>query len=245
MGLEVLQVLEHGGVIAYALPAHTSGTTQPLDVGLFGPFKSHVDNAINSISATGLDSDKPYDCFDFLKLLTEAYNSAMTPSNVRSAFRRSGLWPVRPLELLGTPRPQSAENPSTIISVEEMEDMMVEKRKDRAKGLGIKPVVTKCGYIDTSKGMTLTSAEAMEIVERGERLRAEKFAKKQDTAARKASRKSMLIAQKRACRENWERDRFRYRVDVYGDPDVMPRPMKLRPVVAAQRTLALKNTATE
>lgn len=62
MGLEVLQVLEQGGIIAYALPARTRGTTQPLDVGLFGPFKSHL-----------------------LKLIAEAYRLSMKPSNVRSA----------------------------------------------------------------------------------------------------------------------------------------------------------------
>ena len=33
--------LKTGNVIVYCLPAHTSGTTQPLDVGLFRPFKQY------------------------------------------------------------------------------------------------------------------------------------------------------------------------------------------------------------
>lgn len=41
MSIEALEVLNDAGFIAYALPAHTSGTTQPLDVAVFGSWKSH------------------------------------------------------------------------------------------------------------------------------------------------------------------------------------------------------------
>lgn len=37
MHFQALKVLDEGGVIAFSLPAHTSGTIQPLDVGVFGP----------------------------------------------------------------------------------------------------------------------------------------------------------------------------------------------------------------
>lgn len=39
MTLASLEILDAGGVIAYALPSHTSGTTQPLELAVFGPWK--------------------------------------------------------------------------------------------------------------------------------------------------------------------------------------------------------------
>ena len=38
MTYQALRILRNGGVIVYALPAHTSGYTQPLDVSVFGTF---------------------------------------------------------------------------------------------------------------------------------------------------------------------------------------------------------------
>lgn len=35
MSLKALSIFEKAGIIACAIPAHTSGTTKPLDVGLF------------------------------------------------------------------------------------------------------------------------------------------------------------------------------------------------------------------
>ena len=39
MSLVVLELFRNNNFIAYALPTHTSGTTQPLDVGLTSPCK--------------------------------------------------------------------------------------------------------------------------------------------------------------------------------------------------------------
>ena len=39
MMLRALEILHEGGVIAYALPAHTSGLTQPLDLSCFNVWK--------------------------------------------------------------------------------------------------------------------------------------------------------------------------------------------------------------
>lgn len=49
MGYQVLKTLKAGGVMAYALPAHTSGDSQPLYVGVFSPFKLHLNNLILSL----------------------------------------------------------------------------------------------------------------------------------------------------------------------------------------------------
>lgn len=40
LGIKALDTLKNGNVIAYYLPAHTSGLLQPIDVALFGPFNA-------------------------------------------------------------------------------------------------------------------------------------------------------------------------------------------------------------
>ena len=46
MSNEALKVLDDGNVLAFALPAHTSGTTQPLDVGIFNPFNANINRLL-------------------------------------------------------------------------------------------------------------------------------------------------------------------------------------------------------
>lgn len=42
----MLQAFEDEGVIAVLLPAHASGVTQPLDVGVFPPFMAKLNDLI-------------------------------------------------------------------------------------------------------------------------------------------------------------------------------------------------------
>lgn len=46
LSVAVLGILRKRGVLAYCLPAHTSGKTQPLDVGLYAPFKNYLDREV-------------------------------------------------------------------------------------------------------------------------------------------------------------------------------------------------------
>lgn len=52
MGFKVLRTLRDGGVVVYCLPTHTSSATQPLDVAVYSPFKTHLNNLIYSIAGT-------------------------------------------------------------------------------------------------------------------------------------------------------------------------------------------------
>ena len=51
MTYPVLRLFDASGIIVYALPAHTSGSTQPLDVSVFGPFKEHLRVSIEELSS--------------------------------------------------------------------------------------------------------------------------------------------------------------------------------------------------
>ena len=87
MGIEVLEILKTGGNIAYALPAHTSGLTQPLDVGVFGPFKQHLNRLIHEASEACAAS--PMDLLDLMKLMRSAYECAFTRSNINRRRSRN------------------------------------------------------------------------------------------------------------------------------------------------------------
>lgn len=242
MGIEVLETLEKGGVIAYALPSHTSGSTQPLDVGLFGPFKHHLNKEICATSTTVTASE--LDKFDFLKLMREAYEASFTRANIISAFEKAGLWPVDPHRLLRTPRPYSSEDASRILSVKEMEEMLELKRKTRAQGIGLRPKVSKCGYLDTSKGLNLCSQEAMKLVKEQEERKRSTHARKLLYAADKSAREALAVERVRRERVKFEQRKLWFRVKRYGDPNVMPRTLKVRRSLAVRRKLECK-VATE
>ena len=52
LSYEALKVLDDGNFIAFPLPAQTSGTTQPLDVGVFGSFKAKINRFLHEMCST-------------------------------------------------------------------------------------------------------------------------------------------------------------------------------------------------
>lgn len=117
------------------------------------------------------------------------------------------------------------------------------KREGRAAGLGNFPMVTHTGYLYTSHGLTLTSEEALALVEAQKLKRRKKRAREEEWIAVRDAKYAVGQARKRGDLEAWERSRLHYRVKNYGDPDVLPRRMKLWRIVAAKRPKALKAAA--
>lgn len=105
LGFKVFLTLKEGDVVAYCLSAHTSGTTQLLDIGIFSPFKSILNELIYSVTSS--DKSMAYDQFDCAGFLTEAMHRSFTKENIGSPFRKSGIWPLNPLALLQRPLPAS------------------------------------------------------------------------------------------------------------------------------------------
>jgi hypothetical protein len=89
---KALSILRDGGVIAHALPAHTSGKTKPLDVSIFSPFKAKLNDGIHSIAMT--NSAMTHDVFDFCKLVTEAYKQVFTEATSSRRSDRLGYGPL-------------------------------------------------------------------------------------------------------------------------------------------------------
>ena len=95
MGLKVLEILSEGNIIAYALPAHTSGTMQTLGLHVFRSFKENLNTKIAQTGMHVVNMD--LDTFDFLRLITAAYATSFTRDNVLKSFAASVISPFNPL----------------------------------------------------------------------------------------------------------------------------------------------------
>ena len=78
-------------VILFVLPPHSIHLTQPLDVGIFGPFKcmyNHECEMYKKINP-GISITK----HAIAKLTAKPYVKAFSPENLSSAFKKAGIYP--------------------------------------------------------------------------------------------------------------------------------------------------------
>ena len=77
-------------VILFVLPPHTSHLTQPLDVGVFGPLKSHYYKECQTYlqQNPGISITR----YEVAKLTARPYLKALCPENILSGFRRCGIY---------------------------------------------------------------------------------------------------------------------------------------------------------
>ncbi|CAC5397519.1 unnamed protein product [Mytilus coruscus] len=78
-------------IILYVLPPHTSHVLQPMDVGCFGPFARIYSSECHKFQRTHSAVINKY---NLCSIACKSYNSALSPSNLQSAFRKSGIYPL-------------------------------------------------------------------------------------------------------------------------------------------------------
>ncbi|XP_060563744.1 uncharacterized protein LOC132723096 [Ruditapes philippinarum] len=82
------------GLILFLLPAHTSHMLQPLDVAVFGPFKNYYYSECSSFMSRHIG--QIITRYELCSIACKAYTRAMSPSNIQSAFRKTGIFPIDP-----------------------------------------------------------------------------------------------------------------------------------------------------
>jgi hypothetical protein len=242
MNIQALDAFASGGVIAYTIPAHTSGTTQPLDVAVFGPFKSYLNDTMSRRYRSELGA--VYDEFDFCAMLRTAFLHAFTSDTIRSAFANTGIWPFNPEVLLRKAMPASADDVSTMVSVQDLNGILEQKRLELPTGAAAGGTVLPQGFLDTSQGLCLTSDESLRLA----RNKYEANQAKAAAARRKAAEnEAKEVAERSAVkmrREQAEMAATRERHILYGVPMIhVVRPMEVRRAIAKARVAAHKSLA--
>ena len=109
-------------IILYVLPPHTSHILQPMDVGCFGPFSKIYSNECPKFLRTHSGSVNRY---NVCSLACKAYTAALSPANLRGAFRRSGIYPFD----------QSVSSSSVFIASDTLKEMESESGQDATEEL--------------------------------------------------------------------------------------------------------------
>lgn len=91
LSIEGLDFAKKNGIIMLSFPPHCSHKLQPLDRTVFGPLKIYLNSAGDSwiINNPG----KTMTIYDIPSTVSQAYPLSMTPTNIQSGFRCTGIYP--------------------------------------------------------------------------------------------------------------------------------------------------------
>jgi hypothetical protein len=91
---EFIQLANLNHILPFPLIAHTSHYMQPLDVGIFQPYKHWQDTKLNEAIAL---LDVEYHLKSFLRDLTWIREQTFKRETIKNAFRKSGMYPPDPV----------------------------------------------------------------------------------------------------------------------------------------------------
>lgn len=92
IALQTIEVENTMGIGLLTFPAHTSHWLQPLDLSVFGPFKIYFKGERAAWMEIHLGEEVKG--FELDELASKAFKRALTPSNIKVGFRRTGIWPL-------------------------------------------------------------------------------------------------------------------------------------------------------
>ena len=196
MALRVIELFKHNRIVAYALPSHTSGKTQPLDVVAFAVFKRELNAAISRLVQA--KSQTELDMYEYCAVLKHAYHASFTHNNIVASFRRSGLWPLDAMRLISVPRARDINSTGEILTPEALVALLEKKREEARKDiLGSEVHLLRSGFVDTTRGAVLTADNAMEAVRRKENALREKRKDEHEREVQRNAREVLRIERKR------------------------------------------------
>lgn len=88
---DTLSLASESGIIIFTLPPNTTHLLQPLDKGVFGPFKAHWKRVCEDFKVSHRQVINEY---NFCSLFSKAWLESMTVSNIAGGFRTTGLYPL-------------------------------------------------------------------------------------------------------------------------------------------------------
>ena len=92
MNIHVVEYAIQHGIVIVTLPPHTTDKLQPLDVSVFGPFKTFLRSLLNAHAL--MHPNQHITVHQLPAFASEAWTKATTPSNILGGFRATGIWPI-------------------------------------------------------------------------------------------------------------------------------------------------------
>ncbi len=89
---ETIQLAAEEEVILFALPPNTTHLSQPLDKGVFGPFKVHWRQVCHDYRVS--QPGRVINIYSFNSLLSKAWMKSMTAINIINGFKTTGIYPL-------------------------------------------------------------------------------------------------------------------------------------------------------
>ncbi|KAE8207419.1 hypothetical protein CF319_g9607, partial [Tilletia indica] len=107
---QFLAVCEDNNIIPFSLPPHSSHVLQPLDVSVFQPYKHWHREAVDAATRTGCTN---FSKTEFLAALNDIRIKALKPNTIKHGFRLTGIFPLRPDEVLVKFKAPAEDDPPT------------------------------------------------------------------------------------------------------------------------------------
>ncbi|KAM3606707.1 uncharacterized protein V6R79_021771 [Siganus canaliculatus] len=92
--VKAVSYCKENGIILLTFPPHCSHKLQPLDRGVYGPFKKLINTA--SDAWMRMNPAKTMSIYNIPSLVTTAFPLSATPKNIQAGFRCTGIWPFNP-----------------------------------------------------------------------------------------------------------------------------------------------------
>lgn len=92
VNIAVVEKAKENNVIMLSFPPHCSHNLQPMDVGVYGPFKNYVNRAQTAWMHN--NPGKTMTIYDIPGVVKESLPLALNPANIMSGFKASGIWPL-------------------------------------------------------------------------------------------------------------------------------------------------------
>lgn len=91
LSIEAIDICKENGVTILTIPPHCTNKLQPLDVGILKPFQTYYSAAIDSwmMSHPG----QAFTIYNVASCVGAAYPRAMSPVNIASSFKKTGIFP--------------------------------------------------------------------------------------------------------------------------------------------------------
>lgn len=91
LSIEVLDLGKAHGVTIVTFPYHSTNKLQPLDVAVYKPLRTYYNAAVDNWLM--VNPKKTLTIYEVAPCVWEAHEKAMSPANIISAFRKTGIFP--------------------------------------------------------------------------------------------------------------------------------------------------------